>query len=66
MRSGCWGLGRGGIGHQKPFKVIIQGHVTKMVDSTKNSDQICVSYDWIGHIYPRVWTMDVGGLAAVK
>ena len=24
-----WGVGRGGIGHQRSFKVIIQGHVTK-------------------------------------
>ena len=68
MINGCWGFGRGGIGHQRPFKVIIQGHVTKMVDSSKHFDQIkfCVSYDGIGHMYPRVWAMDVGGLAAVK
>ena len=24
-----WGVGRGGIGHQRSIKVIIQGHVTK-------------------------------------
>ena len=41
---------RGGIGHQRSFKVFIQGHVTKKGDLTKNFDQVCVWYDWIGHI----------------
>ena len=36
--------------HQKSYKVIIQGHVTKKGDLTKNFDQVCVWDDWIGYI----------------
>ena len=29
VENGWWGVGRGGIGHQRSYKIIIQGHVTK-------------------------------------
>ena len=35
VEKGCLGVGRGGIGHQRSFEVIIQGHVTKKGDLTK-------------------------------
>ena len=35
VENGCWGVGRGGIGHQRSYVVIIQGHVTKKSDLTK-------------------------------
>ena len=60
------GVGRGGIGHQRSFKVFIQGHVTKKGDLTKNFDQVCVWYDWMGHIPESQWSMDAGGSAVVK
>ena len=50
MENGCRGVGRGGIGHQRSYKVIIQGHVRKKGDLTKNFDQVCVWDDWIGYI----------------
>ena len=50
MKNGCRGVGRGGIGHQRSYKVISQGHVTKKGDLTKNFDQVCVWDDWIGYI----------------
>ena len=42
VHYGCWGVGRGRIGHQMSFKVIIQGHVTKKGDLTEKFDQVCV------------------------
>ena len=35
MGNGCWGVANEGISHQRSFKVIIQGHVTKKGDLTK-------------------------------
>ena len=29
VENGCWGVGRGEIGHKRSYKVINQGHVTK-------------------------------------
>ena len=29
VENGWWGVGRGGVGHQRSYRVIIQGHVTK-------------------------------------
>ena len=46
----CWGEDCGGIGHQRSFKVIIQGHLTKKGDLTKNVDQVCVWDAWIVNI----------------
>ena len=40
VENGCWGVGRGEIGHQRSFKVIIQGHVTKKGDLTKTLTRI--------------------------
>ena len=50
IENECWGEGCGGIGHQRSFKVIIQGHLTKKGDLTKNVDQVCFWDDWIVYI----------------
>ena len=44
---GSWKIGAGvsavvEYSHQRSYKVIIQGHVTKKGDLTKNFDQVCV------------------------
>ena len=50
MENGCWGVANEGISHQRSFKVIIQGHVTKKGDLTKNLNQVCAWYHWIGYV----------------
>ena len=50
VENWCWGVGRGGIGHQRSHKVINQGHVTKKSDLTKHFHLVCVWDDWIGYI----------------
>ena len=35
MENGCWGVASGGIGHQRSFKFITQGHLKKKCDLTK-------------------------------
>ena len=55
MEIECWGVGRGRIGHQRSYKVNIQGHVTKKGDLTKNFDQVCVWDDWDDRLYTRAY-----------
>ena len=64
IENECWGEDCGGIGHQRSFKVIIQGHLTKKGDLTKNVDQVCVRDAWIVNIpenmYNRCWIVGSG------
>ena len=57
MENGSWGVASDGISHQRSFKVIIQGHVTKKGDLTKNCKRVCAWYHWIYYV---LWSMENG------
>ena len=58
--NNCWGVGRGGIAHQRSFKVIIQGHVTrKGLFTLKLWPGLCLV--WLDRLYIREhgqWMME--------
>ena len=63
MENGCWGVGSGGICHQRSFKVTTQGHLMKKCDLTKN---FCVMQHWKGYLPGTIengfWGVGSGGI----
>ena len=49
VQNGCWGVSRDGIGHNRSFKVIIQGHMTKKGWIKKPG--LCLV--WLDRLYTR-------------
>ena len=46
MVNGGKSVARGGTGHQRSFKVTIQGHLKIYGDLTRHFDRACVRYRW--------------------
>ena len=54
-------------GHQRSFKVIIQGHFKYEGDLTKKNDQVCVWYYWKCYLSDRgSLIMDIEMLAVAR
>ena len=47
MKNGCWGVTKGGTGHQRSSKVITQDQLKTKYDLTKNFDQPWTMCDWV-------------------